>query len=175
MPWRLAEFTEPDEMLAAVRALRSEGYERLEAFTPAFVPELAEALEVPRSRTPQLMFGAGALGACAGALVQWWCNAHDYPLNVGGRPLASVPAWIPIMFEMTVLGAAVTGFFALMVSSRLPRLVDPIERLPGSERGTLDRYLLVIDGGDPKFVADKCLRVLKQHRAAQVVDGEVER
>jgi hypothetical protein len=172
MPYRLAEFEAPEHLVGAARALRAAGYARIEAFTPFAIPELAEVLAVPRSRIPHMMFGAGLTGGGLAWLLQWWCNAYDYPLNVGGRPLQSIPAWVPIVFELTVLSASLFGFFALIVSGGMPRLFHPVDRIPGRERGTLDRHLLAIDLADPRFVPGPCLRILEEHHAVRVHDEE---
>jgi hypothetical protein len=170
MPSRLAEFENPEALIAACKALREAGYERLDALTPFAVPELDEVLALPKSRTLMLVLGAGISGGIAGLLLQWWCNARDYPLNVGGRPMLSIPAWVPITFELTVLAAASTGFFAMLLGGHLPRLHHPIDR---SELRTFDRFLLAIDLADPKFVPERCTALLREHGAVAISDPEV--
>jgi hypothetical protein len=170
MRTRLAEFPNADALVAACKALRAEGYERLEALTPFAVRELEDVLPLPKSRTPSLVLGAGIIGGLSGLLLQWWCNAVDYPLNVGGRPMLSFPAWVPVTFELAVLAAATTGFFAMLVGGKQPRLFDPID---ASELRTLDRFLLAIDLGDPKFVPERCTALLREHGAVAISDPEV--
>ncbi|MGZ5966502.1 MAG: DUF3341 domain-containing protein [Polyangiales bacterium] len=172
MPSRLAEFSSPEALVAACRALRAEGYVRLEAYTPFAVPELGEVLAVPPSRAPRLIFGAGISGGALALLLQWWCNAYDFPLNVGGRPMLSIPAWIPVAFELTVLAAGATAFFAMIVGAGLPRLHDPID---ASSLRSVDRFLLAIDLADPKFVPESCARLLETHGAIAVSDPEATR
>jgi ActD protein len=172
MPYRLAEFSEPEHLLGAARALRDAGYVRLDAHTPFAVPGLAEVIGLPPSRAPLFIFGGGVVGGSLGYLVQWWCNAIDYPLNVGGRPLHSIPTQIPITFELTVLGAASTAFVYLILSAGLPRLFHRIDTVPGIERATLDAHVLAIDLADPKFVSDACTRILEAHHVVRIIDGE---
>jgi hypothetical protein len=169
MPSRLAEFSSPEALVAACRALRAEGYVRIEAYSPFAIRGLEEALAVPPSRAPRLIFGAGVSGCTFALLLQWWCNAHDFPLNVGGRPMLSLPAWIPIAFELTVLFAGFTAFFALILGARLPRLSDPIDASPLRR---IDRFLLAIDLADPKFVPERCTRLLEEHGAVSIDDPE---
>lgn len=169
MPSRLAEFRDPEALVAACKALREEGYVRLDALTPFAVPELDEVLALPKSRTPMLVLGAGISGGIAALLLQWWCNARDYPLNVGGRPMLSIPAWVPITFELTVLAAATTAFFAMLLGGKLPRLFDPLD---ASELRTIGRFLLAIDLADPKFVPERCTTLLREHGAVAISDPE---
>ncbi len=94
-------------------------------------------------------------GASAAYLVQWWCNAYDYPLSVGGRPLDSAPAWIPITFEMGVLGASLSGFLLLLILSGLPEVASPIFSAEGFESATNDGFWVGIDARDPAFDGGK--------------------
>jgi hypothetical protein len=102
------------------------------------------------------MLGAGLFGGGFAYLLQRWCNAGDFPINVGGRPLDSAPAFIPIAFETTVLFAALAGFFVTLGFSGLPRLYHPLFEVPGFERTTVDRYWLGIDDADPRFEEGLC-------------------
>src|SRR4051812_25982351 len=102
----LFEFASPEEALAAAGALRAVGFARPDAYTPYPVPELDEALGVRRTRIPRAVFLAASFGCVLAFTIMWWTNAVDYPLDVGARPLNSLPADIPIMFETTVLFGA---------------------------------------------------------------------
>src|SRR5215831_7981802 len=110
----LAEFDQPTALVQAVVRAREAGYRRLDAFTPFPIEELTEALEFRRTRMPLVIFLGGVVGCVSGYLLQWYCNAFDYPINVGGRPLNSWPAFIPVMFELTVLIAALAAVLGLL-------------------------------------------------------------
>ncbi|MCW5834442.1 MAG: DUF3341 domain-containing protein [Labilithrix sp.] len=140
----IAELDSPERVVQAARSVRALGYARVEAFTPFPIPELEDVLGVRRTRLPRLAFVAGLGGASLALLVQWWTNAVDYPLDVGGRPTSSLPTDVLIVFESAVLFAAITAFAAVLVGSRLPRLHDPLFDLPGFERTSLDRFWLLI-------------------------------
>ncbi|MBX3226606.1 MAG: DUF3341 domain-containing protein [Labilithrix sp.] len=140
-----AEFTTPDAVVLAARRVRALGYGRVEAYTPFPLEELDEALARPRPRLPLLVFLAGGGGATLALAIQWWTNAWDYPLDVGGRPHASWPTYVPIVFETAVLCAAAVAFAAVLLGSRLPRLHDEVFDLPGFERSTIDRFWLRIE------------------------------
>lgn len=147
----LAEFTTPAELLEAIGRLREHGYTQLDAFTPFPVHGLDTALGLRRSWLGYPVFAMGLFGAAAGYLVEWWCNAHDYPLNVGGRPYNSLPAFVPIAFEMGVLSAAVSGFLLFFFTAKLPELYHPVFDVPGFERASIDRFWLGVDAADPVF------------------------
>jgi len=156
----MAEFDSPDALARAYDHLRALGYERLSSFTP--YPVRGVLRRLPESRVPWLMLGAGLLGAGLGYLLEWWCNGYDYPIDVGGRPLHSVPAFIPIAFESGVLAASLTGFFAMLGFSGLPRLHHPVFEVDGFERASVDRFWIAIDDQDPSFddgVSDELARM----------------
>jgi hypothetical protein len=147
----LAEYETADAMLAALRALRAAGYTRLDIYTPYPIHGSDEALGLPRSKLPYIAFAAGMLGAAGAYLLQWWMNAVDYPLNVGGRPAHAAPAFIIITFEMGVLFAALAAFLSVFAFAKLPELWHPLFEVPGFERATIDRFWLSVDTDDPHF------------------------
>lgn len=136
-----AEFESGEAALSAVRSLREQGFASLQAFTPYPLPELEEALGLPRPRLiPFLALVAASAGAGGSFVLMWWTAARDYPLNVGGRPLNSFVTDIPIMFESAVLCAALAIFFATLFCSGMPRLNHPLDRIAGFERTSIDRF-----------------------------------
>lgn len=152
-PCLWAEFGTGDLAVAAAHYLRERGFSRLNAFGPYPLLELETALQLPRPwPLPVLVFVGACLGGSLAFTIMWWTAAVDYPLNVGGRPLNSLVADIPIVFESSVLGAAVSGFFALLVSCGMPRLSHPLETLPGFERTAVDRFWLGVS--DPSAIED---------------------
>ena len=145
----LFEFASPDEILAAATELREMGFMQLEAYTPYPIPELDEKLDIPRTRIPRAVLAASVLGCALAFAIIWFTNASDYPLDVGGRPLDSIPADIPIMFETTVLFGSLTAFLLALVASGLPRLHHPVFEVEGFESASLDRFWLGIDQPEP--------------------------
>jgi hypothetical protein len=145
----LAEFSSSHALLGAWERLRRAGYTRLDAWTPYPVRGIVRSL--PESIVPWVMLAAALLGGGTGYLVQWWCNARDFPIDVGGRPLHSAPAFIPIAFESAVLAASVTGFLLMLGVSGLPRLHHPLFSVEGFERASVDRFWLGVDDADPRF------------------------
>jgi hypothetical protein len=166
----LAELGSPEELLRAVAELRRKGYAELDAFTPYPVPGLEEALGLPRSRLGWMVFPVAVAGAGAGMLAQIYCNAIDYPLDVGGRPLLSLPAYIPITFESAVLFAGVGGLFILLLLCRLPELWSPVFDAEGFESATVDGFWLGIDEADRRYRQDQVeedLRALAPRRISR--------
>src|SRR5207245_3511562 len=109
----MAEFETAEEVLAAVRRARQEGYRDMDAYTPYPVEGLSEELGLTRSRVPFVVLVGGLVGAAGGFFMQYWAEAVDYPLNVGGRPYNSWPAFIPITFELMVLVASFAALLGL--------------------------------------------------------------
>ena len=164
----LASFGTAEELLHAIHALRGRGYRRLDAFTPYPVKGLERALHLRRSPLTWIVFPIAMLGAGLAYLVQRWCSAHDYPLNVGGRPLNSAPAFIPITFETGVLVASITGIFVFLLLSGLPELHAPVADVEGFERATIDRFFVGVDDRDPRLVTGDVERELRELGALSV-------
>jgi hypothetical protein len=150
----VAEFKTPEEVFRAAEQAYSRGYRAMDAFTPFPIDGLARALG-KRTMIPALVFGAAVIGGGATYFMQWYANAISYPLNIGGRPIHSWPAFIPITFVLTVLAAAITAFVAVFVLSGLPRPHHPLFDLPQFERASQDRFFLCIEARDPSFEPGK--------------------
>jgi hypothetical protein len=145
----LAQFRTSEELLAAARKARERGYRRMDAYSPFPVEGLAEALEFRETRVPVAVFVGGLLGAAGGYVLQAGLNAVDYPLNVGGRPLNSVPAWIPIMYELTILVASLFAVLGMLALNGLPMPYHPVFHVPEFARASADRFFLIIEADDP--------------------------
>ena len=138
--WVMGSFTTPHAVVAAVRELRQRGYADLDTYSPFPLEETTEALGLSPSRVPLFVTVGGFSGAACGYLLQWYCDAVSFSLNIGGRPLHSAPSFIPITFELTILFGAFGAFFGLFALLRLPRLHHPVFDAPGFVRATVDRY-----------------------------------
>lgn len=149
----VAEFDEPEGVVAAARAARLAGYRKMEAYTPFPVHDLYEedALALHDWRVPWIIFIAGLSGAAFGMSMQFYTSVIDYPWNVGGRPAFSWPQFIPVTFECTILFAALTGVGAMFALNGLPRLHHPIFNAPHFEQASQTRFFLCIEATDAKF------------------------
>jgi hypothetical protein len=171
----LGVFETEEALESAVSTLQTWGYPRLEVYSPHPLPELETKLGIARSRTPRVVFAGGVVGAAFAFFLQSWLNAVDYPINVGGRPLFSAPAFIPITFETTVLFASLTAFIAWLVVSRLPTLDDPVLEVEGFS-ACIDRFWLAVAAGTPAFDVQRCASHLREAGAVRIVFlPEVER
>src|SRR5262249_22016012 len=130
----LAEFEQTEPLLEAVHKAYAAGYRMMNAYTPMPVHGLSEALGQKRTRLPALTFCGGVLGGCAGYAMLYYASVISYPINVGGRPLNSWPAFIPITFEMTVLGAALVAFLGMLALNGLPHPYHPLFNVPEFKR-----------------------------------------
>jgi hypothetical protein len=147
----VAEFESPEELLAAAHRTREEGFRAVDAYTPMPVPGLSEAIGFRHTRLPWVVFAGGAIGALTGFFLQLYAAAVDYPLNVGGRPLNSWPAFVPITFELTILGAATFAFFGLLALNGLPTPYHPLFNVDRFALASRERFFLCVKSKDPKF------------------------
>jgi hypothetical protein len=136
----LGQFSTANALLDATRTLRERGKEDLETYSPYPVHGMEETLGTPKSRVPLLVLGGGLTGCTVGFLMQWWCNAVDYPINVGGRPLISLPSMVPICFELSILLGAFGAFFGLMMLMGLPRLHHPVFDADAFRSASVDHF-----------------------------------
>jgi hypothetical protein len=148
----VARFATPEKFRAALRELRSAGYTHLEANLPFALEGLEELLPGRPTPIARIVLIAGLLGGGGGYFLQWYAT-RDFPLNVGGRPIHSWPAFVPVTFELTVLTASIVGVLALLWLAGLPRLHHPIFAATGIERATQDRFFLCVRADDPRFNA----------------------
>ena len=124
--WVLAEFATPEALVDATRQMREKGYEGMDTYSPYPLHGGSEALGLPPSRVPFIALGGALTGMITALSFQTYMNTIDYPLNVGGRPTLSLPAWVPITFELSVLLCAFGIFFGLLGLSRLPQPYHPV-------------------------------------------------
>jgi hypothetical protein len=153
----LAEFETGARMLEAAKRIRALGYSDVDGFSPYPIEGADEALGIPRSKVPLFVLVGGLAGATLGYLMMYWCNAVDYPINVGGRPLNSYPAFVPITFELGVLCASLASFASFLGLTRLPRPHHPAFEARGFRSASIHRFWLSIrlDGREvPRAVAE---------------------
>ncbi len=168
----MAEFESPTELLAAARGAYESGYRKMDAYTPYPMHELTEALGIKPTKLPWLVLAGGILGCCSALLMMWFSATIHYPLNVGGRPLASWPMFIPITFEVTVLFASLAAVFGMLGMNGLPMPYHPVFNAPRFALASRDRFFLCIEVADPNFALEKTSRFLANQGARVVSEVE---
>jgi hypothetical protein len=168
----VAEFETPGGLVAAARRVREEGYRRVDAFSPFPIHELTEALGIRSTRLPWIVFVGGVLGAATALFMMWFSATIHYPINVGGRPLASWPAFIPITFELTVLFASLAAVFGMLALNGLPMPYHPIFNAPRFAMASRDRFFICVEAKDAMFDRERTARLLDSLGASIVSEVE---
>jgi ActD protein len=169
----MAEFNNPTELVAAARRTYEAGYRRINGYSPYPIEELSEAIGFTRTSLPLIVLIGGILGGLGGFFMQYWMEVIDYPLNVGGKPFNSWPAFIPITFECTVLVASFAAVLGMLALNKLPQPYHPVFNAPNFALATRDRFFLVIEANDPKFTRNEATQFMKALGASDVSDVEV--
>jgi mono/diheme cytochrome c family protein len=164
----LAEYDTPGELVEAARKVRDAGYREFDCYSPFPVHGIDEAMGIKRTILPVLIFGGGCAGTFGGLLLQWWCNAYNWPWNISGKPVWSIPANVPIAFETTILLAVFTSFFGMWILNKLPQVWHPFFRNERFNHVTDDAFLLGIEARDRRFDADATANLLREAGAIQV-------
>jgi len=157
----MAEFETAGGLVAATEQARLTGYRNMDAYSPIPIEELNEALGLRRTRLPKLVFIGGVLGGLGGYGLEYFSAVLAYPVNIGGRPFHSWPQFIPVTFETTVLGAALTCFIGMWALNKLPQPYHPVFNVPAFARASTDRFFLCIEATDPMFKLAETRRFLE--------------
>jgi len=168
----MAEFDTPNQLIAATERTREAGYKRIDAYAPYPIEELVHALGHSHSKLPMMVLCGGIVGCITGLAFQYWVSVIAYPLNVGGRPMASWPAFIPATFELTILFASLTAVLGMLALNGLPTPYHPVFNAPRFSFASRDRYFLCIEARDPRFDVAETRRFLEALDAAEVSEVE---
>ena len=166
----LAEFDSATAIVSAARTAREAGYVKVDAYTPFPIHELDEALRLPRTKLPWIVLGGGLVGMLAGFGLQYWAAAIEYPMNIGGRPYASWPAFVIPAYELTILFAGLTTMIAMILLNGLPQPYHPLFNVPRFSSASADRFFLCIEAADPKFEIGATRQFLQGLRPIGVSD-----
>jgi len=157
----MAEFQDPNALLAATYRAHYEGYRAMDAYSPFPIEELHEALGARHTRLPLLVLLGGLCGCIGGYALEYWSSVIAYPLNIGGKPLHSWPAFIPVTFETTILVAALTCVLGMLALNGLPQPYHPVFNVPRFALASRNRFFLCIESTDPKFDVEATRRFLE--------------
>lgn len=166
----MGEFGTPEELIHAVEKIREAGYQRVNAYSPFPVEGLSEALGLKRNMVPPICLLGGLAGGIGGFFFQYWAAAITYPQNIGGRPLNSWPAFIPVTFELTILGAALAAVFGMLALNKLPQPHHPVFNVDRFTHASADRFFVCIESKDPKFHLAESAHLLQELHAQHVTE-----
>lgn len=147
----IGEFDSPESLTHAAESAKLAGFRRMDAYSPFPIHGLSEAIGFRDTKVPWTVFTAGLCGLTAGFTLQWWTAVIDYPLNVGGKPLNSLPAFIPVSYEATILISGLSAAIGMFVYNRLPRPYHAVFNAKNFERATRDRFFLAVEVADPNY------------------------
>ncbi|MDH3285283.1 MAG: DUF3341 domain-containing protein [Acidobacteriota bacterium] len=164
----LAQYRGPRELIHACEIVRDAGYSKWDAHTPFPVHGLDRAMGLTASKVPWIVLVTGLGGAASGMLMQWWMSAVSYPLVISGKPFFSWQAFVPITFELGVLGGALGAVFGMFALNQLPNLYHPLFNSERFEKVTDDGFFVSIRADDPKFDLDTGRRLLERAGATHV-------
>jgi hypothetical protein len=151
----MAEFDDPNDLVAATYRAHYEGYRRMDAYSPFPIEELHDALGEHHSNLPLIVLIGGIVGCIGGYLLQYWAASIAYPLNIGGKPLNAWPMFIPVTFECTILGAALSAVLGMLALNGLPMPYHPVFNIPRFALATRNKFFLCIEARDPQFDLEK--------------------
>src|SRR6266550_5421089 len=157
----MAEFDDPTALVTATTRAYREGYRRMDAYSPFPIEELHEALGGRHTRLPLIVLIGGILGCIGGYVLQYWTAAVAYPINVGGRPYHSWPAFIPVTFECTILAAALSAVLGMVALNGLPMPYHPVFNVPRFALASRNRFFLCIESKDRQFDVDRTRQFLE--------------
>jgi mono/diheme cytochrome c family protein len=173
----VAQFDDPDSLVAACERAREAGYRKFDAYSPFPVHGIDDAIGIRRTRLPFFVLAIAFCGCALGLVLQFYTNSSDespifpgYKFLISGKPfgLPGVPANIPVTFEIIVLSSAFATFFGMWILNRLPRLANPLQRLQRFRRATNDKFFLVLEAEDEKFNENRSRQQLDEWGATQI-------
>jgi hypothetical protein len=164
----LAEFDTPTDLVDAAKAAHAAGYRKFDAYSPFPIEEASEAVGFHKSRVPLIVLVGSILGGASGYGLQYWINCISYPLNIGGKPYQSWPAFIVPTFELTILFAGLCGVFGMFALNGLPMPHHPLFNVDRFSLVTRDKFFLCVEAADPKFDMDGTQRFMESLRPTSI-------
>ncbi len=157
----MAEFDSVNSLIDAAKRTREAGYKEIDAYSPFPVEGLAEAIGFHRDEVPLVVLIGALLGGLGGYLLQYWISVMSYPVNVGGKPYHSWPAFIVVTFEMTILFGGIFAVFGMLALNGLPMPYHPVFNVPRFAFATKDRLFLIVFSSDPKYKPEQVHSLLE--------------
>jgi len=165
-----AEFDTPEALMDAAEAARLAGYRKMDAYSPFPIHGLSEAIGFRSVAVPYIVFFGGLIGTFTGFTLEWYTQVIDYPLNVGGKPFDSLPAFIPVSYEMTILFASLSAVFGMFALNKLPQPYHSIFNAQNFARASQDRFFLAIEAADKQYDAEATRAFLMEQNPLNVAE-----
>jgi hypothetical protein len=167
------EFDSPTALVQAAKKVQEHGFRHFEVYSPYPIKELDDIIP-SNNLVPMMVLAGGVIGALTAQVMEYYVAAYEYPINVGGRPLNSWPAFIPITFELTVLFASLAAFLGMLWLAGLPLLHHPVFNLPEFARTSNDRFFLIIEERDFAIETERKRESLNEFGALSIQEVEAE-
>ena len=164
----MAEFDSAQALIDAAKRTHEAGYKKIDAYSPFPIEEASEAVGFHKSRVPLIVLVGSILGGASGYGLQYWINCISYPLNIGGKPYQSWPAFIVPTFELTILFAGLCGVFGMFALNGLPMPHHPLFNVDRFSLVTRDKFFLCVEAADPKFDMDGTQRFMESLRPTSI-------
>jgi hypothetical protein len=164
----VGEFETPERLKLAAEEARHAGFKVMDAYSPFPIHGLSEAIGFRDTKVPWTVFIFGLIGVTLGYSMQFYTSVVDYPMNVGGKPMNSIPAFIPVSYECTILFAAFSSAIGMFIYNRLPMPYHPIFNAKNFERASQDRFFLAVEASDPSYDPDAIEKLMKSNGALEV-------
>lgn len=166
----LAEFRNPKELVDISRLVNRSGYKKFDTFSPFPIHGIDKAMGLQKSKLGWIVFVHGLLGFTGAITMIYWMSVVDYPLNISGKTLMNIPAWVPVTFELTILLSAFGAVFGMFFLNGLPRLNHPLFTSENFKKATDDGFFICIESDDPQFEKEKVQKLLKDAGAQNIED-----
>ncbi len=164
----LAEVRNPKELIDIARLVNKNGYKKYDTFSPFPIHGIDKAMNLQKSKLGWIVFSHGLIGFTGAIAMIYFMMVYDYPLNISGKPFMNIPAWIPVIFELTILLSAFGAVFGMFFLNGLPKLNHPLFTSENFKKATDDGFFICIEADDPQFDREKVEKLLKDAGATNI-------
>ena len=168
----MAEFASPEAMLEGAKKTYAAGYRRMNAYSPFPIEGMSDAIGFREHKLPWIVLGGGLIGCLAGFGMQYYAAVMAYPMNIGGKPLNSWPAFVPVTFEMTILVAVFSAVLGMLALNGLPHPYHPVFNVPRFALASRNRFFFAIEADDPQFDRAATRKFLEEISGHEVFEIE---